>query len=201
MEPSVKGIVVRVAVEQVRDLLRRGVAREADLEKLLGAEGAKFVREADVSSTTWYPAPLYDALLRFLMATLGRGRPDCLIESGRQAAEAIAEKGIYSQFDRKAGGDAEADPRVIQMMTTLSKAIYSFTTWSVGEVDFAKGRFEIWISDAAAYPDSFMWRNVGFLEVMTSRATGEAWKVTCERHSRERIRLVATRRAPPAPGG
>jgi len=191
MEPSVKGAVVRTAVEQIRELLEQGRASEADLRAALGPAWSELALAGEIGPSTWYPAPFYDALLRFMMATAGAGRPEFVIESGRQAAAALTEKGIYGQMQRKA--DGRYDESFVRTLITLSKSIYSFTTWELGHLDAAAGFFEIVISDAAEYPDTFMWRNVGFVETMTCHATGERWRVRADRPARDRIVLTVRR--------
>jgi hypothetical protein len=188
-EPSIKGSVVRVTVEELRDLVRVGTLREDAVRAALGPEAAELALDRTVSVSAWIPVRLYDAILRHLIRTVGRGHMEYMVEGGRRTARALAEQGMYAQLERRS--DGRADPTVVRLIVTLSKAIYNFTRWELGS--FADGAFEIVISEAGDYPDTLMWRNVGFVEVATSQATGEPWSVGCERPTRDCIRLVVTR--------
>jgi hypothetical protein len=108
-----------------------------------------------------------------------------MAEAGRRTARVLAEKGVYAQLERR--HDGRADRGLVRLVTSLSKSIYNFTSWDVGR--FEDGLFEIVISEAKDYPDTLMWRNVGFVEVATSQATGGSWTVSCERPTRDRVVL------------
>ena len=189
MEPSIKGSVVKVTLDELRDLVHRGVLSETKLRGRLEPEVAAFALDRSITISDWYPARLYDAVLRTMVQELHGGRIQDLAERGRDTARELAEKGIYAQLKRPP--DGRSDPSLIRLIISLSGAIYNFTSWELGA--FEDGAFEIVISDADAYPDTFMWRNVGFVEVATTLATGHPWSVTCTRPTRDRIVLRVTR--------
>lgn len=195
MEPSIKGSVLEASLSQLRDLVRRGALSEPKLRYYLGPETAAFALDQPILVSEWYPVRLYDRVLRAMVQELHGGRVGELAEAGRHTARALAEKGIYAQLSRPP--DGRADPFLVRLIISLSRAIYNFTSWDLGA--FEDGAFEIVISDADEYPDTFMWRNVGFVEVATTQATGHPWTVTCTRPARDRIVLRVTR-APSEPG-
>jgi hypothetical protein len=124
------------------------------------------------------------------------GRIEAMAEAGRRTARSLIDKGLYAQLHWPP--DGRTNPALVRLIISLSKAIYNFTTWELAR--FEDGSFEIAISDAKTYPDTLMWRNVGFVEVATSQATGESWSVRCERSTRDRIQLQVTRVASRAAG-
>lgn len=183
MEPSVKGSVVKVAVDELRALVEKGRLLEDKLRDRLEPDFADVVLEEPINIAAWYPASLYDALLHIFVDEIHVGEIERLAEGGRHAARKLSDAGFYGQLERRADGSASA--ALIRLVVSLSRAIYNFTTWELGH--FEDTDFEIVITDAAAYPDTFMWRNVGFIEAATSLATGKDWCVTCERTSPARI--------------
>jgi hypothetical protein len=113
----------------------------------------------------------------------GQHRQEEARHRGRHAARMLSDAGFYAQLERRADGSSSA--ALIRLVISLARAIYNFTTWELGH--FEDTDFEIVITDAAAYHDTFMCRNVGFIEAATSLATGKDWCVTCERTSPARI--------------
>jgi len=140
-----------------------------------------------IAPSAWYPVRVYDRVLTLMMQRAGDGRTEYLVELGREASAALARQGIYKQMDRRAGSE---DPeRFVRTLLTLAKALYSFTSWDLEQYDAATGKFVIRISGAGDYPESLRWRNCGFLEAMTSQATGRACTLTSVREPWDCIRF------------
>jgi hypothetical protein len=173
-------------VSQLNDLLRSGLLQNEDLDDALGPENADLVESGSVVSALWYPAELYDRMLTLMMRKAGGGKAEYLVEQGRLAVAALAATGVYPQLGREGPVDAAS----VRMLLSLSKAMYSFTSWELGAMEPDEGWFELVISDAAHYPDTFRWRNVGFIEAMTEHATGRRWRVTSRRERPDRIRFT-----------
>ena len=187
MRPSVKGTLLGVALSQVSGLVERGVIGEADVERALGADWRAVARSVQIAPSAWHPIEFYDRALTLMMNTAGGRDPEYLVELGRQAAADLAKQGIYKQLDRQApenAGDA-----FVRSLVTLAKALYSFTTWELDEYHADEGWFSIRVTGAGEYPESLRFRNVGFLETMTTHATRRACRVTSERSPRDCIRF------------
>lgn len=187
MGPAVKGTLLGVALGQVGALVERGGLREAEVEAALGADWRNVARSVQVAPSAWHPVEFYDKALTLMMNAAGGGDPEYLVELGRQAARDLTRQGVYKQLDRQA--PENADPGFVCGLVTLAKALYSFTTWELAEFNADEGWFVIRVTGAGEYPESLRWRNVGFLEAMTTQATRRACRVTSERGPRDCIQF------------
>lgn len=181
--PSVKGVLLDVALKQVEGYLDAGEIRENDLADALGAEFGDLTPGVNLLISSWYPAELYDRLLTLMMTHAGGGKVEYLAGLGREAAMSIVATGIYGQL----GIEGDASRATVRKILSLAQAMYNFTTWEVGEVAEDGDAFQIVISRARDYPDSFRWRNVGFIEAVVEQVTGRRWQVTSERAAPDRI--------------
>jgi hypothetical protein len=181
--PSIKGSLLAVSIGQLKQLRDRGVIEDDDVEAAIGAEHLALVTSGGVSISRWYPADLYDRLLTLMMRHAGNGKPEYLVEQGRQVVATMVESGIYAQFAL----EGAISRGMVRKIISLSSVMYNFTTWDVGDVRPEEGWFQIVVSDAARYPESFRWRNIGFIEAMVGRATGSQCHVTSERERPDRI--------------
>jgi len=189
-ENSVKGSIVVGSLEELRAAVRSGQLREDDVRRTLGPEAAGLALNRDIQLASWYPVRLYDAILRYMTDALGGGKTEYMVECGRKTARELVKKGVYQQLK---SGNARVDPALVRLVISLSKGIYNFTRWELGAFDKDKQWFEIVISEAEDYPDTFMWRNVGFVGVSVSEHAGEPWTVHCSRPTRDRVVLRVTR--------
>ena len=187
MEPSVKGSILAVALAQLFQLVERGRVDLREVEATLGREWFEAARASRIAPSAWYPVDFYDRVLVLMMNRAGDGRPEYLVELGRQAAAALASQGIYKQLGRKAGD--EPDERFVRQLLTLAKALYSFTNWELEAFDAEGCWFVIRVSEAARYPESVRWRNCGFLEAMTSQAIDRPCTLTSDREPADCIRF------------
>jgi hypothetical protein len=188
---SIKGSLLSTAITKLMEYATSGILEEQDVEAALGDEYADLVTPDRVGIGFWYPAELYDRLLTLMMERVGHGKPEYLAQQGREAAATLVDSGIYIQL----GLEGALSRGLVRTMLTLSNSMYNFTTWEMGAGEPAEGWFEIIISDAARYPESFRWRNEGFIEAITERASGRPWRVTSERSTRDRIVLTARARS------
>jgi hypothetical protein len=184
--PSVKGSLIAVGMSQLNEQRRSGLIRDEDLDEALGPEYAELVTSGNVAIASWYPADLYDRMLSLMMHRAGGGKPEYLVEQGRRAVSALEATGIYQQLACRGG----LTRGFVRLLLSLSSAMYNFTTWDLGALEPDQGWFELVISGAARYPDTFRWRNVGFIEAVTERATGRSWRVTSERKTPDRIHFL-----------
>ncbi len=187
MQPSVKGTLVAVVLGQVNELIERRAIPQAEVDQALGADWRNVAKSVSVAPSAWYPIEFYDRALTLMMNAAGRGDPEYLVELGRQAAGNLAKQGIYKQLDRQA--PPQADEGFVRSLVTLAKALYSFTHWELAEFDANANWFVIQVTGAGEYPESLRWRNVGFLEAMTSAAIRRPCRVTSERGPRDTIRF------------
>jgi len=101
MEPSVKGSVVKVAVDELRALVEKGRLLEDKLRDRLEPDFADVVREEPINIAAWYPASLYDALLHIFVDEIHVGEIERLAEGGRHAARKLSDAGFYGQLERR----------------------------------------------------------------------------------------------------
>jgi hypothetical protein len=189
-ENSVKGSILMVTLEELRTAVRSGQLSEGEVRRALGPETAELALRKEIQLASWYPVRLYDPILRYMMNALGGGKTEYLVECGRKTARELVKKGVYQQLK---SANFRADPAFVRLVISLSKGIYNFTRWELAAFDENKQWFEIVISGAEDYPDTFMWRNVGFVEVSVSEHAGVPWTVRCSRPTRDRVVLRVTR--------
>jgi len=190
MVPSIKGSLFGVVVEELQEHLDAGrISRDA-AEAML-RPGDLAVIEEKVRAGTWYPIDLHDRVLGLLCRTVGGGRREYLVEGGRRAADALADTGLYAQFEVK--GDDSRLREFGRILVTLSGAIYSFSCWRLADSDAETGCFTIDVSDAMALPDLVVARAEGFVERAITNAFGGDWQVTSQRPSSDHVMIEGRR--------
>lgn len=129
----IKGTAFQAVVDDLQRLSKAG--------ELSQAEAGKHLREADleilrsgVLPGSWYPIDTYRRMLELLVAL--QGGPDreaYLRRRGVAAAQRILKMGLYNHLDAAIRA-ADRNParwveQVGRVMTTLSKAMFNFSSW------------------------------------------------------------------------
>jgi hypothetical protein len=191
-QPSIKGTAFQGAAEDLMALLESGRLDRDCLEVSLEPADLALLDEK-VSAASWYPIGTYVRIVELLAAVEGgRDREAYLVQRGARAAERLAATGLYKQLEatRETWGD-----RVGNIMVSMARAIYNFTTWSF-RFDRETRGFTIEIEDAAAFPEIARLTAQGFVQAVADRTALDPTEVTSERTAPDRvlIRGRATRR-------
>jgi hypothetical protein len=191
-QPSIKGSAFQGAVDDLMALLESGRLDRDCLEVSLEPADLACLDEK-VSAASWYPIGTYVRIVELLAAVEGSSdRERYLIQRGARAAERLTATGLYQQLEatRDTWGD-----RVGNIMVSMARAIYNFTSWSF-EFDRETRGFTIKIEDAADFPEIARLTAQGFVQAVADRTALDPTEVSSERTAPDRvlIRGRATRR-------
>lgn len=181
--PSIKGTAFQSAQEDVNRLVAEG-ALSRQLVELRCEPGDLAILDGKINPSAWYPIDAYVRLVELLIEKQAPGNPEgYLHERGVRAAERLAAAGIYPQLE---ASSERLGMRVGRFVTTLSSAIYNFTRWRY-DVAESGDAFDIFVEDAAGFPNVARFTAQGFIEAAARRISGERVRVTSERATPDRI--------------
>jgi hypothetical protein len=191
--PCIKGTAFQAVVDDLVQLSRTGELCESEIAKHL-TEADLQVLLGGVLPGSWYPIDTYRRMLQLLVALVvkqgGAAREAYLHRRGMAAAKRILEMGLYNHLDAAIRA-AERNParwveQVGRVMTTLSKAMFSFSTWEfVPPEDGAL--FTLRVTEARHLPDETRVLLEGFIRSLFEPFTDEAIAVTSRRPAPDRI--------------
>jgi len=180
--PSVKGSLVAASVEDVNKLAQSKAISQAELARRLEPGDLAILAEG-VQTGAWYDIRIYARLLALLKDVEGEGSNDYLRRRGAQSAERLLNAGLYQQLEylnrtklAKAASPQErflAFGRDLRLLCSLSGSLYNFMRWEPQIDPEVASRYQVCVSDAAAYPDDMGWAAEGFINRM-ARQHGDA---------------------------
>jgi hypothetical protein len=180
--PSVKGSLFFIAQADLLGLIERGAISREELEVRLSPEQLDLV-DAKVQVALWYPVRAFNAFIRITSEVGDRASPEALAATGRLSAEQLARSGLYPQLAEGAGGGG---PRAGRRLVTLASAFYNFMRWEyIAGKD--PGHFTVDVTDAADWCEELRFISEGFIEVVSTRATGRPVRVTSERRTPDHV--------------
>jgi hypothetical protein len=180
--PSIKGTAFESAFDDIHRLLAEGRLSREELEAALTGEDLSLLEEK-VSPSTWYPIASYARLIEVLVQKEAMGRSESyLLERGAKAAERLSQSGIYQQLHLSS---ERIGVRVGHMITSVAGAIYNFTRWHFEA--HGPREFTIRVEEASEFPDVSRFTTQGFIERVSTHASGEPMRVVSERPSPDRI--------------
>ena len=187
--PSVKGVLVRSALERIQSYLASGRLSREQLELRLEREDLALFEKDLVVNGLWYPVARYERLLDVIYQVEGR-RPEALIEFGRSAAESLlgasAFSGIYQATTRR-GSHESGGP----LLMKLAELMLNFTRWSY--VGVSTDEFRVKVSEASDLHEHVRYTAQGLIEHFGSRLFETPLHMTSERPARDRIVFRGTR--------
>ncbi|HBZ68919.1 MAG TPA: hypothetical protein DEP35_03900 [Deltaproteobacteria bacterium] len=198
---SIKGTIFAVAVEAISKLLADGQISQEDLERRLLPGDLPWL-EQQIFASGWYDIALYCRFQKALCDLTTDGGERGLLEMGARSAEKLIQASRYQQLDhlRHTELAKERDPqkrfqafgRDLRRLLTLSSSVYNFSRWQIQVDPQHVDRYVLEISDAAAFPDVWLWTNQGFINRMAAEhGTPELWR--WERPQRDVIVYRMTR--------
>jgi hypothetical protein len=181
--PSVKGVLLRSAVERIQAYLESGRLSREQLELRLGPEDLALFEKDSIVNGLWYPAARFEQLLDLIYQAEGR-RPEGLIAFGRSAAESLlgaaALAGIFQATARR-GSHESGGP----LLMKVAELMLNFTRWKYFDVSVDEFRVEV--SQAAAFHEHARYLAQGLIEFFGAQLFQTALRMTSERPSRDRI--------------
>jgi hypothetical protein len=187
--PSVKGVLLRSAVDRLQSCLTSGRLSREQLELRLGSEELALFEKDAIVNGLWYPVTRYERLLDLIYESEGR-RPEALIDFGKSAAESLlgapAFAGIFDATARR-GSHESGGP----LLMKLAELMLNFTRWKYAGV--SADEFLVEVTEAAAYHEHARYTAQGLIEFFGARLFQTPLQVTSERPSPDRILFRGTR--------
>lgn len=186
--PSVKGFLLRSAVDEIGQLRETGRVHPQDLERFLKPTDLPLLGDS-VLPTHWYPVDAYGRCVDLLWEADGRSQEN-LVGRGAATARLLLEEGACARLivaTRDSGGDATG-----RLLLNLGARLYSFMRWDlIGH--FGDDTYAVEVHHAAAFPEVLRVATGGFLECLHSLASGRPLEVTSERPTPDRMlfRVIA----------
>jgi hypothetical protein len=177
----IKGTAFQAVVDDLQQLSGTGELSEAEAGKHLRAADLEILR-VGVQPGSWYPVDSYRRMLALLVAKQGgHDREAYLRRRGVAAAERILKMGLYSHLEASMRA-AERNParwveQVGRVMTTLSPAMFNFSSWEFvgGDAADTTGShlFTLKVAGARELPDETVVLLQGFIESLFRPFTDE----------------------------
>jgi hypothetical protein len=187
--PSVKGVLLRGAVERIQSYLASGRLSREQLEFRLGPEDAALLEKDAIVNGLWYPATRYERLLDLIREQEGR-RDAALVAFGREAAESLlsapAFTGIFEATARRKGHETGGP-----LLMKLTELMLNFSRWKY--VGVSADEFRVEVSQAVDFHEHARHAAQGMIEFFASRLFETRLCMTSQRPSRDRILFRGTR--------
>jgi hypothetical protein len=187
--PSVKGVLVRNALERIQSHLAAGRLTREQLELRLEREDLALFEKDGVVNGLWYPAARYERLLEVIFQAEGR-HPEALIDLGRSTAESLLEASAFSgifEATARRGRHESGGP----LLMKFAELMLNFTRWTY--VGVSADEFCVEVSEAADYHDHARYTAQGLIERFGSRLFETPLRMTSERPAHDRILFRGTR--------
>lgn len=180
-EPSIKGIVVQLAVDAINGLLAEGRLSRDALEARLEAADLGIL-DQKVLPGLWYPLTSFDRLLDVATADARTdGGLDAVAELGKQAsARLLASEHYGALVDAAQGAGKLAGPRLLR----LAPLLCSFGRWSFKPDG---KRVVIEVSEATGFPEMLGYLAQGLIAYLSERVSGRPVQVSSRRPAPDRI--------------
>lgn len=180
-EPSIKGVVVQLAVDSINALLADGRLSRDALEARLEAADLQIL-DQKVLPGLWYPLASFDRLLEVATADArADGGLDAVAELGRQASAGLLGSEHYGALvDAARGAGKLAGPRLLR----LAPLLCSFGRWSF-KPDGKCAVVEV--SEATAIPEILRYLAQGLIAYLSECVSGRPVRVSSLRPAPDRI--------------
>lgn len=184
--PSIKGTAYGSVHDDLAALVADGRVSRDELETRLGVDDLRYF-DAKVLAGNWYPIKSYKALLAVVTEKEANGKPEeYLIARGWRAAARLKEAGIYRQLDSGDGNGKTWGARVANIIGSISKLMYNFTSWHVEPGEDATS-FRAVVEDAMEFVDECRYTAQGFVAYAATMIAGAPVQVTSSRSGPDRI--------------
>lgn len=176
VEPSIKGSIFALAVQDLGKLVESGQVSREELERKLEPGDARYLDEA-ISVSGWYDVRAYGRLLELLKELEGDGDDEYLRRRGARSARVLLERGLYQQLEYlgrmqvAAVEDPEARFRAFgrDLRLLLSMQLHNFGSRSIETDPEHPDRYVMEFADAEAYPEALCWTTEGFINAMAKQ--------------------------------
>jgi hypothetical protein len=190
--PSIKGVLLELAVEALQRLIELGRVRREDLEARLSPEDLEILDQKIVPGL-WYPIATLGRLLEITHQGRGvDGSPEAAVGVGVDAARRLFSSQIYRDYlttaetrgPRNAGG----------ALVRLAPLLCNFTRWSYEPGPPESDRFVVEVQNAREFPDVLRFIAQGCIQYLAERVNECPVRLTSERPAPDRILYTGVRR-------
>jgi len=193
--PSVKGVVLQLAVDAVRQLLAQGRVRREALEVRLDPEDLEIL-EQKVLPGMWYPVASVGRLLEVsTQDAQARGGVQALVEVGARSASRLLDSELYGAFLATAKACGE---RAGPVLVRLAPLLLNFSRWSYHEGACPGRSFRVIVEEAGELPEILRFLAQGFILYLAERTAGGRVRLTSARPAADRIVYTGLRTSPSA---
>jgi hypothetical protein len=189
--PSIKGIVLQLAMEPLQRLLDQGRLKQADLEARLSKQELQLLEDKVVPGL-WYPVASVGRVFELVLQVEHPGAgPDAAVQAGAAAAQKLAESQVFKSYITTAGswGPRGAGPALVRM----AEVLFNFMRFRFDGGKAEADGFRIEVEDAAALPDVLRFLVQGGIQHLSERVSGRPVRVSSERPAPDRILYTGTR--------
>jgi hypothetical protein len=182
-EPSVKGTLFKLAVDDLRRLIDSGAVSRDLAEQQLGP-GDLDLLDALITPSGWYPVDRFNRLRSLVHQIEGNGEPAYIRAQGARMVERLLTGGPYQGLIDA----SRARPALIaDAIPSIGGLLFNFC-----QVRFEgdpRGSFAIEFEGATCLADDARWSAEGLVESLFPQLTGRPIRVTSERPSPDRFIL------------
>jgi hypothetical protein len=191
--PSIKGVVLELAIEAVRDLLESGRLRREQLEVRLTADDLALLDQKIVPGM-WYPIATLGRLLEISTREQRiEGGMDAVVEVGVRAAKRLFSSQIYKTY--ASGLDGQSTRAAGLAFTRLAPLLCNFTHWSYDAGPENGDTFSVEVENAAEFPELLRYIAQGVIQYLGERVNQRPVKVSSRRPTPDRILYKGVRSA------
>lgn len=192
-EPSIKGSIVEIMVEELVALREQGRIDPVDLEARLDADTLALL-ERKVDPSSWVPLTSYEQLALVLQLVEGGRDASYMRARGERAGKRLSEAGIYQQLkfveNRHHDTDSvELFKTDMRLIMSLQAALLNVGSWNVETDPDHPDRVMVVVREADAIPDCLADAIEGFFDSLSARGPHGGLRWSLERPRRDELRL------------
>ncbi len=189
--PSIKGIVLQLAVEAVHRLCSAGLIDRGQLEVRLHSEDLALL-EQKILPGVWYPIATLSRLLELTTyGDVSEGGLEAVVNVGVRAAKRLFTSQIYKDYVKTT---ETFTPRGAgAALVRLAPLLCNFTQWTYHADPEPSDTFRIEVQNAAEFSDLLRFIAQGCIQYLGERVNRRPIRVTSARPNPDRIVYLGRR--------
>ena len=192
VENCVKGYVIAMSIEPVREALNQERIGRDQVEVILGDRAA--LLDEKIDPFLWYPVESLEGIYRLVAEAKGGSQQTALYQLGEEQFVLLSALRVHQQLSFSEGELSQASPEEIacwgRLVSTLVRSVYSFSEMTFEADPAGPDRYNLDWRDIEDLGDSVLESTLGFIAALARRASGPAARVTLERPAPGHARFV-----------
>jgi len=190
--PSIKGIVLQLAVEALQRGIAQGRLTRTELEARLSQQDLRLLEEKVVPGL-WYPVESVGRLFELALGSEHPGAgPEAAVQAGVAAGARLSESQVFRGYVATA---TNWGTRGGLALVRMAEVLFNFMRFRYEGTASDANSFRIEVEDAAALPDVLRYLVQGGIQHFSERTSGRPVRVTSERPTPDRITYTGTRQS------